>query len=76
MAQRQLYSGLDLYDWRGTGPNGRTKAVDVDKWQQNQEDIRHLPGAFPVQSVVITRWPDHAYGGSPERGYRRRRSGR
>lgn len=54
MAQRQLYSGLDLYDWRGTGPNGRTKAVDVDKWQQNQEDIRHLPGAFPVQSVVIT----------------------
>lgn len=54
MTQRQLYSGLDLYDWRGTGPNGRTKAVDVDKWQQNQEDIRHLPGAFPVQSVVIT----------------------
>lgn len=54
MAQRQLYSGLDLYDWRGTGPNGRTKAVEVDKWQQNQEDIRHLPGAFPVQSVVIT----------------------
>ena len=54
MAQRQLYSGLDLYDWRGTGPNGRTKAVDVDKWQQNQEDVRHLPGAFPVQSVVIT----------------------
>lgn len=54
MAQRQLYSGLDLYDWRGTGPNGRTKAVDVEKWQQNQEDIRHLPGAFPVQSVVIT----------------------
>lgn len=54
MAQRQLYNGLDLYDWRGTGPNGRTKAVDVDKWQQNQEDIRHLPGAFPVQSVVIT----------------------
>lgn len=54
MAQRQLYSGLDLYDWRGTGPNGRTKAVDVDKWQQNQEDIRHLPGAFPVQSLVIT----------------------
>lgn len=54
MAQRQLYSGLDLYDWRGTGPNGRTKAVDVDKWQQNQEDIRHLPGAFPVQNVVIT----------------------
>ena len=54
MTQRQLYSGLDLYDWRGTGPNGRTKAVDVDKWQQNQEDIRHLPGAFPVQNVVIT----------------------
>ena len=54
MAQRQFYSGLDLYDWRGTGPNGRTKAVDVDKWQQNQQDIRHLPGAFPVQSVVIT----------------------
>lgn len=54
MTQRQFYSGLDLYDWRGAGPNGRTKAVDVDKWQQNQEDIRHLFGAFPVQSVVIT----------------------
>lgn len=54
MTQRTLYSGLDLYDWRGSGPSGRTKVSDVDKWQQNQDDIRHLPGAFPVQSVVIT----------------------
>lgn len=54
MSQRQLYSGLDLYDWEGKGPNGRTKVSDVSKWQQNQDDIRHLPGAFPVQSVVIT----------------------
>ena len=52
--QRQLYSGLDLYDWEGKGPNGRTKVSDIPKWQQNQEDIRHLPGAFPVQNVVIT----------------------
>lgn len=53
MTQRTLYSGLDLYDWRGSGPSGRTKVSDVDKWQQNQNDIRHFPGAFPVQSVVI-----------------------
>lgn len=53
MPQRTLYSGLDLYDWRGSGPSGRTKVSDVDKWQQNQNDIRHFPGAFPVQSVVI-----------------------
>lgn len=53
MPQRTLYSGLDLYDWRGSGPSGRTKVADVDKWQQNQNDIRHFPGAFPVQSVVI-----------------------
>lgn len=50
--QREMYHGNELYAWRESAAN-RTRAVDVDKWAQNQADILHLPGAQGEKKLSI-----------------------
>lgn len=52
MAARTMYKGNELYAWRENSAN-RTRAIDVDKWGVNQEDILRLPGALPQQQIQI-----------------------
>ena len=50
--QREMYHGNELYAWRESAAN-RTRAIDVDKWAQNQADILHLPGAQGEKKLSI-----------------------
>lgn len=50
--QREMYHGNELYAWRENAAN-RTRAIDVDKWAQNQADILHLPGAQGEKKLSI-----------------------
>lgn len=50
--QREMYLGNELYAWRENAAN-RTRAIDVDKWAQNQADILHLPGAQGEKKLSI-----------------------
>lgn len=50
--QREMYHGNVLYAWRESAAN-RTRAIDVDKWAQNQADILHLPGAQGEKKLSI-----------------------
>lgn len=50
--QREMYHGNVLYAWRESAAN-RTRAIDVDKWAQNQSDILHLPGAQGEKKLSI-----------------------
>lgn len=50
--QRTMYGKDDLYVTDRSNPNV-TKVVDVQKWRTNQDDIRHLPGALPIQRLTI-----------------------
>lgn len=50
--QREMYHGNELYAWRESAAN-RTRAIDVDKWAQNQADILHLPGAQCEKKLSI-----------------------
>lgn len=50
--QRKMYHGNELYAWRESAAN-RTRAIDVDKWAQNQADILHLPGAQCEKKLSI-----------------------
>lgn len=50
--QREMYHGDELYAWRENAAN-RTRAIDVDKWAQNQADILHLPGAQGEKKLSI-----------------------
>lgn len=50
--QREMYHGNVLYAWRESAAN-RTRAIDVDKWAQNQADILHLPGAQSEKKLSI-----------------------
>lgn len=50
--QREMYHGNELYSWRESAAN-RTRAIDVDKWAQNQADILHLPGAQGEKKLSI-----------------------
>lgn len=50
--QREMYHGNELYSWRENAAN-RTRAIDVDKWAQNQADILHLPGAQGEKKLSI-----------------------
>ena len=50
--QREMYHGNVLYAWRENAAN-RTRAIDVDKWAQNQADILHLPGAQGEKKLSI-----------------------
>lgn len=50
--RREMYHGNELYAWRESAAN-RTRAIDVDKWAQNQADILHLPGAQGEKKLSI-----------------------
>ena len=50
--QREMYPGNELYAWRENAAN-RTRAIDVDKWAQNQADLLHLPGAQGEKKLSI-----------------------
>lgn len=50
--QRSMYGKDALYVTDRNSPNA-TKVVDVQKWRTNQDDIRHLPGALPMQRLSI-----------------------
>lgn len=50
--QRSMYGKDDLYVTDRSSPNA-TRVVDVQKWRTNQDDIRHLPGALPMQKLTI-----------------------
>lgn len=50
--QRLMYGKDDLYVTDRSSPNA-TRVTDVQKWRTNQDDIRHLPGALPMQKIAI-----------------------
>lgn len=50
--QRSMYGKDDLYVTDRSSPNA-TRVTDVQKWRTNQDDIRHLPGALPIQRLAI-----------------------
>ena len=50
--QRSMYGKDDLYVTDRSSPNA-TRVTDVQKWRTNQDDIRHLPGALPMQKLAI-----------------------
>lgn len=50
--QRSMYGKDDLYVTDRSNPNA-TRVTDVQKWRTNQDDIRHLPGALPIQRLAI-----------------------
>ena len=50
--QRSMYGKDDLYVTDRSNPNA-TRVNDVQKWRTNQDDIRHLPGALPMQKLAI-----------------------
>lgn len=50
--QRLMYGKDDLYVTDRSSPNA-TRVTDVQKWRTNQDDIRHLPGALPMQRLAI-----------------------
>ena len=50
--QRSMYGKDDLYVTDRSNPNA-TRVTDVQKWRTNQDDIRHLPGALPMQKLAI-----------------------
>ena len=50
--QRSMYGKDDLYVADRSNPKA-TRVTDVQKWRTNQDDIRHLPGALPMQRLAI-----------------------
>lgn len=50
--QRSMYGKDDLYVTDRSNPKA-TRVTDVQKWRTNQDDIRHLPGALPMQKLAI-----------------------